>query len=207
MNKILYFLMVGFAFTVLQVGTVEAVKDCSDFTPGTPPFESCVAQNLESAGGTPGTAAPMGDPNMAPMTGTPGTAAPMGDPNMAPMTGTPGTAAPMGDAMGDTNAAPSLGERVKEFFGMGTEAPPTGTPGTAAPMGDPNMAPMTGTPGTAAPMGDPNMAPMTGTPGTAAPMGATGTAPVGENHNEKAQEAKCDFKNDPASKACRDARK
>jgi hypothetical protein len=65
MNKILYFLMVGFAFTVLQVGTVEAVKDCSDFTPGTPPFESCVAQNLESAGGTPGTAAPMGAPGSA----------------------------------------------------------------------------------------------------------------------------------------------
>ena len=52
MQKLFNFLMVGLTFAVLNVGTVEAV-DCSDFTPGTPPFQSCVAQNQESAGGTP----------------------------------------------------------------------------------------------------------------------------------------------------------
>ena len=64
-------------------------------------------------------------------TGAPGTA-PMGDHSgTAPMGDHSGTA-----PMGDTAPAPSIGERVKSFFGMGTEAPPTGTPGTA---------PMTGT--------------------------------------------------------------
>ena len=71
MKKILYFLMVGLAFTAFQVGAAEAQT------------------------GTPATAAPMGDPNMAPPTGAPGTA-PMGDPNMAPPTGASGTA-PMGN--------------------------------------------------------------------------------------------------------------
>ena len=52
MQKLFNFLMVGLTFAVLNVGTVEAA-DCSDFTPGTPPFQSCVAQNQESAGGTP----------------------------------------------------------------------------------------------------------------------------------------------------------
>jgi len=51
MQKLFNFLMVGLTFAVLNVGTVEAA-DCSDFTPGTPPFQSCVAQNQESAGGT-----------------------------------------------------------------------------------------------------------------------------------------------------------
>ena len=52
MQKLFNFLMVGLTFAVLNVGTVEAA-DCSDFAPGTPPFQSCVAQNQESAGGTP----------------------------------------------------------------------------------------------------------------------------------------------------------
>ena len=54
--------------------------------------------------------------------------------------GAPGTAAPMGD----TSAAPSIGERVKSFFGMGDAS------GTAAPMGD------------ASGMGDPSMTPPMG---------------------------------------------
>jgi len=55
-----------------------------------------------------------------------------GDPNMPPPTGAPG-APPMGDA----TAKPSLGERVKSFFGIGTKdaTPPTGAPG-APPTGD-----------------------------------------------------------------------
>ena len=69
MKKILYFLMVGLAFTALQVGAAEAQTGA----PGTAPM-----------GDT------MGDPNMAPPTGAPGTAAPMGDPNMAPATGEAG---------------------------------------------------------------------------------------------------------------------
>jgi hypothetical protein len=187
MNKILYFLMVGFAFTVLQVGTVEAVKDCSDFTPGTPPFASCVADNQKTAGGAgmgaPGTAgmgapgtAGMGAPGTAGM-GAPGTAG-MGAPGTAGM-GAPGTAgmgapgaAGMGDPsmtppMGDPAAAPSMGERVKSFFGMGndTAVPPTpgaagmGAPGAAG-MGAPGAAGM-GAPGEAG-MGDPSMIPPMG---------------------------------------------
>ena len=78
--------MVGFAFTVLQVGTVEAVKDCSDFTPGTTPFASCVADNQKTAGGA-GMGAPettgMGAPGTAGM-GAPGTAS-TGDPSCAPL--------------------------------------------------------------------------------------------------------------------------
>ena len=92
MKKILCFLMVGLAFTALQVVTVGA------------------------------------------QTGAPGT----------DHMGTPGTA-----PMGDTPHAPSIGERVKSFFGMGTEAPPTGAPETdhmgapgTAPMGDPSCAPL-----------------------------------------------------------------
>jgi len=52
MNKFVYFLAVGLAFTVLQVGTVEAA-DCAGFTVGTPAFASCVAQNQESAAAGP----------------------------------------------------------------------------------------------------------------------------------------------------------
>ena len=108
MKKILCFLMVGLAFTALQVVTVGAQT------------------------GAPGTA-PMGAPGTDHM-GAPGTA-PMGAPGTDHM-GAPGTA-----PMGDTPHAPSIGERVKSFFGMGTEAPPTGAPGTA-PMGDPSCAPL-----------------------------------------------------------------
>jgi len=65
----------------------------------------------------------------------------MGDPTMAPPTG-------------DAAAKPSLGERVKRFFGVGAKdaLPPTGAPGTP-PMGDPTMAPPTGAPG-GPPMGE-----------------------------------------------------
>jgi len=112
MNKIFYFLMVGFAFTVLQVGTVEAVKDCSDFKPGTPPFDSCVADNQKTAGeagmkapATSGTdCANAGDPTevaacwdrQAPSAEATG----MGAPGTAGM-GAPGTA-----SMGDPSCAP-----------------------------------------------------------------------------------------------------
>ena len=48
MQKLFNFLMVGLTFAVLNVGTVEAA-DCSEFTPGTPSFQSCVAQNEMSA--------------------------------------------------------------------------------------------------------------------------------------------------------------
>ena len=82
-----------------------------------------------------------GDPNMPPPTGAPG-APPMGDPNMPPPTGAPG-APPMGDAA----AKPSLGERVKSFFGMGTQdaTPPAGDPGMP-PTGAPGEPPMDGPP-------------------------------------------------------------
>ena len=70
MNRLVYLLMVGLAFTVLQISTVAAETGA----PGAPP---------------------MGDPNMPPPTGAPG-APPMGDPTMAPPTGAPGTP-PAGD--------------------------------------------------------------------------------------------------------------
>ena len=104
-----------------------------------------------------------GDPNMPPPTGAPG-APPMGDPNMPPPTGAPG-APPMGDAA----AKPSLGERVKSFFGMGTKdaTPPTGAP--VLTIGDPACAtvpPAAGCPaGSPGMMGDPNMPPPTGAAG------------------------------------------
>ena len=64
---------------------------------------------------------------------------------MAPATGSvpmgaPGTAVPMGD----TSAAPTIGERVKSFFGMGnapTAAPMGDTSGMGAPMGEYNDGP------------------------------------------------------------------
>ena len=49
MQKLFNFLVVGLTFAVLNVGTVEAA-DCSDFTPGTPPFQSCVARNTSDEG-------------------------------------------------------------------------------------------------------------------------------------------------------------
>ena len=49
MQKLFNFLMVGLTFAVLNVGTVEAA-DCSEFTPGTPPFQSCVARNTSDEG-------------------------------------------------------------------------------------------------------------------------------------------------------------
>ena len=170
--------MVGFAFTVLQVGTVEAVKDCSDFKPGTPPFDSCVADNQKTADGA-GTE----DPSCAPLAN--GTLPPhctggQGDPatgDMAPATGSvpmgaPGTAAPMGD----TSAAPSIGERVKSFFGMGDAS------GTAAPMGDASGMgdPMGDASGMGDPMGDTSGM---GAPGTAGMGDPSMTPPMGE-HND-----------------------
>ena len=130
MKKFVCFLMVGLAFTVLQVSTVAAQTGA----PGGPP---------------------MGDPNMPPPMGAPG-GPPMGDPNMPP---------PMGDAA----AKPSLGERVKSFFGMGTKdaTPPTGAP--VLTIGDPACAtvpPAAGCPaGSPGMMGDPNMPPPTGAAG------------------------------------------
>ena len=87
-----------------------------------------------------------------------------GDPNMPPPTGAPG-APPMGDAA----AKPSLGERVKSFFGMDTKdaTPPTGAP--VLTIGDPACAtvpPAAGCPaGSPGMMGDPNMPPPTGAAG------------------------------------------
>jgi hypothetical protein len=114
MKKILYFLMVGLAFTALQVGTAEAVKDCAGFTPGTPSFQSCVDANAKAAlnnnegnqsGGDAGAGAMQNNSGTATPTGAPGAAA-MGDPSA----GMPGTAAPMGApgtaSTGDPSCAP-----------------------------------------------------------------------------------------------------
>ena len=85
MNRLVCFLMVGLAFTVLQVSTVAAqapgapVLTIGDPACQTPPAIGCPA-------GSPGL---MGDPNMPP------TAAPMGDPNMPPA-GDPNMAPPAG---------------------------------------------------------------------------------------------------------------
>ena len=94
MNRLIYFLMVGLAFTVLQISTVSAqapgapVLTIGDPACQTPPAIGCPA-------GSPGL---MGDPNMAP---------PMGDPNMPPPTmappGAPGMAH-LGDHCGAIQA-------------------------------------------------------------------------------------------------------
>ena len=101
MNRLVYFLMVGLALTVLQVSTVAAqapgapVLTIGDPACQTPPAIGCPA-------GSPGL---MGDPNMPPPTMAP----PMGDPNMPPT-----MAPPMGDPsgmppMGDPNMPPPTG--------------------------------------------------------------------------------------------------
>ena len=63
MNRFVYFLMVGLAFTVIQVSTVAAqapVLTIGDPACQTPPAIGCPA-------GSPGLMAPpMGDPNMPP---------------------------------------------------------------------------------------------------------------------------------------------
>ena len=43
MIKLMNFLMIGMAFTAFQVSTAVA-NDCSDFTPGTPAYGSCMAK-------------------------------------------------------------------------------------------------------------------------------------------------------------------
>ena len=176
MKQLVYFLMVSLAFTALQVATVEAQSvDPTTVVPptgapGAPPGDdpcmgktgdaliTCVEENPPPSGTSEAGAPPTltlndprcqlaeadrdpGCPPMASMTGD--------DTGMAPPTGEPG-APPMGDAA----AKPSLGERVKSFFGMGTEdaTPPAGDPGMP-PMGDPTMAPPTGAPGEP-PMGE-----------------------------------------------------
>ena len=121
MKKILYFLMVGLAFTALQVVTVGAQTgdpSCAPTASGTLPPHCTGGQgdpNMTPPTGVTG-GPPMGDTanapkvglgqriknlfgmgakDVAPPTGAPGTA-PMGDPNMAPPTGASGTA-PMGN--------------------------------------------------------------------------------------------------------------
>jgi len=151
MKKFVCFLMVGLAFTVLQVSTVAAQTGAPVLTIGDP---ACAT--VPPAAGCPaGSPGMMGDPNMPPPTGAPG-GPPMGDPSGMP---------PMGDAA----AKPSLGERVKSFFGMGTKdaTPPTGAP--VLTIGDPACAtvpPAAGCPaGSPGMMGDPNMPPPTGAAG------------------------------------------
>ena len=155
MHKIFYFLMVGFAFTVLQVGTVEAVKDCSDFTPGTPPFASCVADNQKTAGGA-GMGAPATSGTDCANAGDPTEVAACWD-RQAPSAEATGMVAPGTAPMEDSAAAPSMGERVKRFFGIGNDTPVPPTPGAAG-MGAPGAAGM-GAPGTAS-TGDPSCAPL-----------------------------------------------
>ena len=151
MKKFVCFLMVGLAFTVLQVSTVAAQTGAPVLTIGDP---ACAT--VPPAAGCPaGSPGMMGDPNMPPPTVGPD-GRPMGDPSGMP---------PMGDAA----AKPSLGERVKSFFGMGTKdaTPPTGAP--VLTIGDPACAtvpPAAGCPaGSPGMMGDPNMPPPTGAAG------------------------------------------
>ena len=191
MKQLVYFLMVSLAFTALQVATVEAQSvDPTTVVPptgapGAPPGDdpcmgktgdaliTCVEENPPPSGTSEAGAPPtltLNDPRcqlaeadrdpdcppMASMTGD--------DTGMAPPTGEPG-APPMGDAA----AKPSLGERVKSFFGMGTKdaTPPTGAP--VLTIGDPACAtvpPAAGCPaGSPGMMGDPNMPPPTGAAG------------------------------------------
>ena len=159
MKKFVCFLMVGLAFTVLQVSTVAAQTGAPVLTIGDP---ACAT--VPPAAGCPaGSPGMMGDPNMPPPTGAPG-GPPMGDPSGMPPTGALG-APPKGDA----TAKPSLGERVKSFFGMDTKdaTPPTGAP--VLTIGDPACAtvpPAAGCPaGSPGMMGDPNMPPPTGAAG------------------------------------------
>ena len=114
MNRLVCFLMVGLAFTVLQVSTVGAQMG----DPNMPP--------------------PTGDPNMPPPTGAPGTP-PMGDAAAKPSLG---ERVKSFFGMG-TDATPPTGAPGTPPTGDPNMPPPTGAPG-APPMGDPTMAPPTG---------------------------------------------------------------
>ena len=102
MNRPFYFLMVGLAFTVLQVSTVAAQTGAPVLTIGdplcqTPPAIGCPPGSPGLTGtnmAPPTTMAPnMGNPNMPPATMAP----PPGAPHMPPMTPPPGapTQAPL----------------------------------------------------------------------------------------------------------------
>ena len=65
MNKLVYFLMVGLAFTVLQISTVSAQTGAPVLTIGDP--ACAVPPAIGCPPGSPGLMAPpMGDPNMPP---------------------------------------------------------------------------------------------------------------------------------------------
>ena len=84
MKKFVCFLMVGLAFTVLQVSTVAAQTGAPVLTIGDP---ACAT--VPPAAGCPaGSPGMMGDPNMPPPTGAPG-GPPMGDPSGMPPMGDP----------------------------------------------------------------------------------------------------------------------
>ena len=141
MKKLSYFLMVGLAFTVLQVSTVAAQMGDPNMAPGT------------SASGMP----PMGDPNMAPPTGTPGMP-PMGapvltidDPKCDGSDGPPRTDCPNYVQLDCANAG-SPTEVAACWDGI---ANAKGAPGMPPTMGAPHMPP--GAPGMPPTMGAPGM--------------------------------------------------
>ena len=186
MQKLFSFLIIGLTFVVLNVSTVEGAHEAghiqgTDDGSGDCGGVPCPTGDDPGAGEdcaampTPTEVAACWD-RQAPPSGTSEAGAPptltLEDPRcqLAEADRDPGCP-PMAPPMGDAAAKPSLGERVKSFFGIGTEdaAPPTGAPG-GPPMGDPNMPPpVPADPmGTAVPpMGDPNMPP----PVPADPMG------------------------------------
>jgi hypothetical protein len=129
MNKFVYFMAVGLAFTALQVATVSAQSGSgAALTIGDP---ACITVPA-AAGcppGSPGLMAPPTSmpPTMAPPTGT--TALTIGDErctvaNEMRDTRCPNYTAPTstGTTGGDTAAKLSFGERVKSIFGMDTKA-------------------------------------------------------------------------------------
>ena len=75
MNRLVYFLLVGFAFAVLQVSTVGAQSPSGSADPNAPVLtigDPACATVPPAAGCPAGSPGMMGDPNMPPPTGAAG---------------------------------------------------------------------------------------------------------------------------------------
>ena len=147
MKKLSYFLMVGLAFTVLQVSTVAAQTGAPVLTIGdplcqTPPAIGCPPGSPGLTGtnmAPPTTMAPnMGNPNMPPATMAPN----MGNPNMPPPTMAPPPGAPHMPPMGDSCMAVPAGPDRDACYSSKSGTMPPMTP----PPGAPTQAPLTGAP-------------------------------------------------------------
>ena len=107
MKRFLYFLMVGLAFTVLQVSTVEAQAEAPDTPPMAPP--------TMGAPGTPPMTPPPGGHHDGPPPGDSCMAVPAGPDRDACYSSKSGTMPPMTPPPGDHSAMSNLGAHCGEI--------------------------------------------------------------------------------------------